>query len=310
MKIMYRITEKQVLSDVTKLMRVEAPHIVRNAKPGQFVIVITHEQGERIPLTIADFDRQSGTITLIFQEVGKSTMEMGTMEVGESLYSIAGPLGHPTEIETYGTVACVAGGVGIAPMYPITRALKEAGNHVISIIGARNQSLLFWEDRMRAVSDELIVCTDDGSYGRKSLVTEPLKELLSDRPGEVAHVWAIGPTVMMKFVSQTTEPFGVPTIVSLNTIMIDGTGMCGGCRVLTQDGARFVCVDGPEFDGHRVDWSNLLSRMQYYRAEEQEAVEEWKRVQTAELHLCNLESVPVSGAGEGPVAEGQRTGGA
>jgi len=301
MEIMYRIAEKQVLSDVTKLMKVEAPHIVRNAKPGQFVIVISHEQGERIPLTIADFDRQAGMITLIFQEVGKSTIEMGTMEVGESFYSIAGPLGHPTEIGNYGTVVCVAGGVGIAPMYPITRGLKEAGNHVISIMGARNRSLLFWEERMRAVSDELIVCTDDGSYGRKALVTEPLKELLTERPGQVAQVWAIGPTVMMKFVSQATEPFGVPTVVSLNSIMIDGTGMCGGCRVLMQDGARFVCVDGPEFDGHKVDWSNLLSRMQFYREEEQEALEGWKRGQGAEPHECNLDSVPVLSADEGPV---------
>jgi ferredoxin/flavodoxin---NADP+ reductase len=305
---MYRIAEKQVLSDVTKLMRVEAPHIVRNAKPGQFVIVISHEHGERIPLTIADFDRQAGTITLIFQEVGKSTMEMGTMEVGESFYSIAGPLGHPTEIGKYGTVVCVAGGVGIAPMYPITRGLKEAGNHVISILGARNRSLLFWEDRMRAVSDEMIVCTDDGSYGRKALVTEPLKELLTERAGQVAHVWAIGPTVMMKFVSQATEPFGVPTVVSLNSIMIDGTGMCGGCRVLMQDGARFVCVDGPEFNGHKVDWSNLLSRMQFYREEEQEAVEEWNRRQTPEPHLCNLESVPVMQAEE-PVTTARLAGG-
>jgi ferredoxin--NADP+ reductase len=304
---MYRIMEKQVLSEVTKLMRVEAPHIVRNAKPGQFVIVITREQGERIPLTIADFDRGAGTITLIFQEVGKSTMEMGTMEVGDSFYSIAGPLGHPTEIGEYGTVVCVAGGVGIAPMYPITRGLKEAGNHVISIIGARNQSLLFWEDRMRAVSDELIVCTDDGSYGRKALVTEPLKELLAER--QVAHVWAIGPTVMMKFVSQATEPFGVPTVVSLNSIMIDGTGMCGGCRVLMQDGARFVCVDGPEFDGHKVDWSNLLSRMQFYREEEQEALESWKRGQEAEPHECNLERVPVVGAAEAGVKAAPWTGG-
>jgi ferredoxin--NADP+ reductase len=298
---MYRITEKQVLSDVTKLMQVEAPHIVRNAKPGQFVIVISHEHGERIPLTIADFDRQAGTITLIFQEVGKSTMEMGTMEVGDSFYSIAGPLGHPTEIENYGTVVCVAGGVGIAPMYPITRGLKEAGNHVISIIGARNQSLLFWEERMRAVSDELIVCTDDGSYGRKALVTEPLKELLTERPGEVAHVWAIGPAVMMKFVSQATEPFGVPTVVSLNSIMIDGTGMCGGCRVLMKDGARFVCVDGPEFSGHQVDWSNLLSRMQFYRDEEQEAVESWKHAQSAESHACKLERVAVVTAADAAV---------
>jgi ferredoxin--NADP+ reductase len=301
---MYRITEKQILSDVTKLMQVEAPHIVRNAKPGQFVIVISHEHGERIPLTIADFDRQAGTITLIFQEVGKSTLEMGTMEVGESFYSIAGPLGHPTEIENYGTVVCVAGGVGIAPMYPITRGLKEAGNHVISIIGARNQSLLFWEERMRAVSDELIVCTDDGSYGRKALVTEPLMEILVERPGEVTHVWAIGPAVMMKFVSQTTEPFGVPTVVSLNSIMIDGTGMCGGCRVLMKDGARFVCVDGPEFSGHQVDWGNLLSRMQFYRDEEQEAVESWKRG-----HECKLDRVAVVTSAEAAAKAAPRAGG-
>jgi ferredoxin--NADP+ reductase len=306
---MYKIVEKQILSDVTKLMQVEAPHIVRNAKPGQFVIVISHERGERIPLTIADFDRRVGTITLIFQEVGKSTMEMGAMEVGESFYSIAGPLGHPTEIENYGTVVCVAGGVGIAPMYPITRGLKEAGNHVISIIGARNQSLLFWEERMRAVSDELIVCTDDGSYGRKALVTEPLKELLAERAGEVAHVWAIGPAVMMKFVSQTTEPFGVPTVVSLNSIMVDGTGMCGGCRVLMKDGARFVCVDGPEFNAHQVDWSNLLSRMQFYRDEEQEAIETWKRGQSAEPHKCTLERVAVVTAAEAAVKAAPRAGG-
>jgi ferredoxin--NADP+ reductase len=203
-------------------------------------------------------------------------MEMGRMEPGDALYSVAGPLGHPTEIEDHGTVVCVAGGVGIAPMYPIARALHEAGNHVISIIGARSKELLFWEDRMRAVSDELIVCTDNGSYGRKALVTEPLKELLSEREGRIAKVWAIGPTVMMKFVSQATKPFDVPTIVSLNSIMIDGTGMCGGCRVAMADGARFVCVDGPEFDGHQVDWNNLLSRMQYYREEEQAAVAHWQ----------------------------------
>ena len=227
----YKILEKQRLSDAIVLMTVEAPHVARSAKPGQFVIVIADEQGERIPLTIADYDKQAGTITLVIQEVGKSTKQMGAMAAGEGFYSVAGPLGHPTEIENFGTVVCVAGGVGIAPIYPIARALKEAGNHVISIIGARNKELLFWEDKMRAVSDELIVCTDDGSYGRKALVTAPLKELLEAQPGEVKKVWAIGPTIMMKFVSLTTQPFGVETIVSLNTIMIDGTGMCGGCRV-------------------------------------------------------------------------------
>jgi ferredoxin--NADP+ reductase len=273
----YRIIEKQDLAPALKLMVVEAPNVARKARAGQFVIVRTDERGERIPLTIADHDAAQGTVTLIFQEVGKSTMQMGALAVGDSFATVAGPLGHPTEIADYGTVVCIGGGVGIAPVFPIARALKEAGNRVISIIGARSRDLLFWEDRMRAVSDELIVCTDDGSYGRKGLVTEPLRELLEKHPGEIARVWAIGPGVMMKFVSRTTEPFGVPTTVSLNTVMIDGTGMCGGCRVVVHSGAQFVCVDGPEFDGWQVDWDLLLSRLQYYRPQEKEAVERWQR---------------------------------
>lgn len=281
---MYKIVEKQVLSDITKLMVVEAPLVARKAKAGQFVIVRVDERGERIPLTIADFDRQAGTITLIFQEVGKSTMQMGTLEVGQEFATVVGPLGQPTEIENYGTVVCVGGGVGIAPIYPIARALKEAGNKVISIIGARTREYLFWEDRMRAVSDELIVCTDDGSYGRKALVTEPLKELLQSSADQIARIWAIGPTIMMKFVALTTEPFKVPTIVSLNTIMVDGTGMCGGCRVLLDGGAKFVCVDGPEFDAHQIKWDNLLARVQFYREQERLAVEKWRRE-----HECQLE---------------------
>jgi len=280
---MYKILEKQVLSDVTKLMVVEAPQVARKAKPGQFVIVRVDEPGERIPLTIADFDRNAGTITLIFQEVGKSTMQMGTLKPGDELITVAGPLGHPTEIEKYGTVVMVGGGVGIAPTFPIARALKEAGNTVISIIGARNKSLLFWEDRMRAVSDELIVCTDDGSYGRKAVVTEPLKELLEARKGAIVRVWAVGPAVMMKFVAMATKPYNVKTIVSLNTIMIDGTGMCGGCRVVLDEGAQFVCVDGPEFDAHKVNWDILLSRLRFYGEQERLAVERWK-------HQCKLDS--------------------
>jgi ferredoxin--NADP+ reductase len=281
---MNKILEKQVLSDVTKLMVVETPRVARKAQAGQFVIVRIGEHSERIPLTIADFDRQAGTITLIFQEVGKSTEQMGTMEVGDCFATVVGPLGHPTEIENLGTVVCVGGGVGIAPIFPIARALKEAGNTLISIIGARTRELLFWEDRMRAVSDELVVCTDDGSYGRKALVTVPLKELLESRGGSIARVWAIGPTVMMKFVAMTTRPFNVPTIVSLNTIMVDGTGMCGGCRVEMTSGPQFVCVDGPEFDGHKVNWDNLLSRVQFYREQEQMALEHWR-------HKCRLEKV-------------------
>jgi ferredoxin--NADP+ reductase len=282
----YPILEKQDLAPAIKLLEVEAPNAARKARAGQFVIVRIDETGERIPLTIADHDAARGTVTLIFQEVGKSTLQMGTLEVGDSFATVAGPLGHPTEIAAYGTVVCVGGGVGIAPIFPIARALKEAGNRVVSIIGARSRDLLFWEDRMRSVSDELIVCTDDGSYGRPGLVTEPLREILEQRPGEIAHVWAIGPGVMMKFVSRTTEPFGVPTTVSLNTVMIDGTGMCGGCRVVAKGGAQFVCVDGPEFNGWEVDWDLLLSRLAYYRPQEQEAVEQWRR------GSCYAEGVP------------------
>lgn len=286
---MYRILKKQALSGTVKLMVIEAPGVARKAKPGQFVIVRIDEPGERIPLTIADYDRDAGTITLIFQEVGKSTMQMGALKPGDGLITVVGPLGHPTEIEKLGTVVCVGGGVGIAPVFPIARALKEAGNSVISIIGARNKSLLFWEDRMRTVSDELIVCTDDGSYGRKALVTEPLKELLeARRKNGIARIWAIGPAIMMKFVATTTKPYNVPTIVSLNTIMIDGTGMCGGCRVVLDDGARFVCVDGPEFDAHKVNWGILLSRLRFYGDQERLAVERWK-------HQCQLDSA-VAGA--------------
>jgi ferredoxin--NADP+ reductase len=287
----YKILHKETLgSDDIKLMVIAAPEVARKARPGQFVILRIDERGERIPLTIADYDQGEGTITIIFQEVGKTTMHLGTLEPGDELATFVGPLGHPTEIEDYGTVVCVAGGTSIAIIFPIARALKEADNTVISIIGARNKDLLFWEDRMQAVSDELIVCTNDGSYGRKALVTEPLKELLDERAQEIARVWAIGPAVMMKFVSLTTKPFNVPTIVSLNTIMIDGTGMCGGCRVLLEDGARFVCVDGPEFDGHKVDWDNMLARLQFYREEEQLAVEQWK-------HKCQLEDALVEGGG-------------
>jgi ferredoxin/flavodoxin---NADP+ reductase len=286
---LYKILEKEVLSDIIKLMVIYAPHVARKAKAGQFIIVRIDDFGERIPLTVADYDRKAGTITIIFQEVGKSTMQLGKMEPGQEISSFAGPLGHPTEIENYGTVVCVGGGVGIAPIYPIARSLKKAGNYVISIIGARNKGLLFWEDKMRAVSDELIVCTDDGSHGRKTLVTEPLKEMLESKDKKVARVWAIGPAIMMKFVSLATKPYDVPTTVSLNTIMIDGTGMCGGCRVLLDEGAQFVCVDGPEFDAHKVNWESLLSRLQFYRKEEQVAVEQWQ-------HKCKLDGISEEGS--------------
>jgi ferredoxin/flavodoxin---NADP+ reductase len=290
---MYKILRKQILSPSIKLMDVKAPLVANKAKPGQFVIVRMNETGERIPLTIADFSKVDGTITLIFQEVGKSTLQMGQMEIGDSFENVVGPLGHATEIENFGKVVVVGGGVGIAPIFPIARGLKLAGNEVISIIGARAKELLFWEDRMRAVSSQTIVCTDDGSAGRKALVTEPLKELLETQK-DITHVWAIGPAIMMKFVAAATQPFNIPTTVSLNTIMIDGTGMCGGCRVVMTStgpaqrdgGAKFVCVDGPEFDGHKVDWDLMLSRMSFYKAEEKLSVERWRE------HECRMGLTP------------------
>ncbi|MGQ9458982.1 MAG: sulfide/dihydroorotate dehydrogenase-like FAD/NAD-binding protein [Anaerolineae bacterium] len=273
---MYEIVAREDLAPVTKLFVVKAPRVAVKTQAGQFVILRIDEHGERIPLTIADFDRKTGTITLIFQVVGKTTKQLSLMQPGEALASLTGPLGLPSEIEHYGTVVCVGGGVGIAPVFPIARALHEAGNHVISIIGARNKDLLFWEDKMRSVSDELLVCTDDGSYARKALVTEPLKELLEARGDEIQRVWAIGPAIMMKFCSLTTKPFGVRTIVSLNSIMVDGTGMCGACRVEVGGRTRFVCVDGPEFDGHEVDWDLLLSRQRIYLDEERRSLEKFQ----------------------------------
>ena len=268
---MFKILEKQDLTPVLRMYVMDAPEIARKAQPGQFVIVRLDEEGERIPLTIADFDRDQGTVTLVVQEVGASTRLMGLLNTGDAIRDLVGPLGRPSEIERYGTVICVGGGVGIAPIYPIARALKEQGNRVISIIGARSQNLLFWEDKMRAISDELIVCTDDGSYGRFALVTAPLKELLESGNG-CDLVFAIGPAIMMKFSCKTTQPFGVKTLVSINSIMVDGTGMCGACRVSVGGKTRFACVDGPDFDGHEVDWDLLLERQRQYLDEEKAAV--------------------------------------
>jgi ferredoxin--NADP+ reductase len=269
---MYEILEKHDHSPVTKEFKVYAPRVASKAKAGQFVIVVPWEKGERIPLTIADFSREEGWITLVFLVVGKSTKFMAGMKPGDRLYAVVGPLGNPSEIEHYGTVVCVGGGLGIAPIYPIARELRKIGNYIISIIGARTKELLFWEDKIRSVSDELIVCTDDGSYGRQGVVTVPLKELLeSGRKIDV--VWAIGPAIMMKFCSLTTKPFGVKTIVSLNPIMVDGTGMCGACRVEVDGKTRFACVDGPEFDGHKVDWDLLMARQRLYCEQEKLAVE-------------------------------------
>jgi len=267
----YQIVAKETLTPVTKLFVISAPEVARKAEAGQFVVLRVHEKGERVPLTIADYDREAGTITIVVQEIGKSTKLLSTLDVGDRLASFTGPLGRPTEIENYGTVVLVGGGLGIAPIYPICRSLRAAGNHVIAIIGARSGDLLFWEDKMRTVTDELIVGTDDGSYARKALVTVPLKEML-EAGRQVDCVWGIGPAIMMKFVALTTKPFGVKTLVSLNSIMVDGTGMCGACRVSVGGRTYFACVDGPEFDAHQVDWDLLLSRQQMYRKQEAESL--------------------------------------
>ncbi len=265
---MNKILEKKQLSDDVYEMVVEAPLIARARKAGQFVIVqIDSDFGERIPLTIADADAEKGTMTMVFQAVGASTHRLAEKQVGEYVENILGPLGNPTHIEKVGTVVCVGGGIGVAPLHPIAQAMKAAGNKVIIIMGARNKDLVIFEDRMRKIADELIICTDDGSYGRKCLVTEPLKEFCEKEPKPELAV-AIGPPIMMKFCALTTKPYGVHTVVSLNTIMIDGTGMCGGCRVTVGGETRFVCVDGPEFDGHQVDFENMMSRLRSFKGRE------------------------------------------
>ncbi len=271
----YKILKKRTLGPEIREYVVEAPDVARVAKAGQFIVLRLHERGERIPLTIVECDPQSGGVTLVVQEVGKSTREMGDrFHEGDTILDLAGPLGEPSEIESYGTVVCVGGGLGIAPLYPIARDLKRAGNTVIGIIGARSEELLFYEDRMSAVCDELRVMTDDGSNGNKGFVSDPLREILASGR-EVERVWAIGPAIMMKVCSEVTREFGVPTIVSLNSVMIDGTGMCGGCRVNVGGVAKFACVDGPEFDGHRVDFDLLMLRQGYYAEEEACALERY-----------------------------------
>jgi len=265
---MYEILKKRTLGPKIREYVVKAPEVARVAKAGQFIVLRLHEYGERIPLTIVECDPETGGVTLVVQEVGKSTQEMGDrFHEGDTILDFAGPLGVASEIEDYGTVVCVGGGLGIAPLYPIARDLKAAGNHVIGIIGARNQELLFYEDKMGAVSDEFHVMTDDGSNGNKGFVSDPLRTIL-ESGRKIDHVWVIGPAIMMKVCSQVTREFGVPTIVSLNSVMIDGTGMCGGCRVDIGGTAKFACVDGPEFDGHQVDFDLLMSRQGYYDHEE------------------------------------------
>ena len=257
------------------LFKVAAPNVAKKARPGQFVVIRIDERGERIPLTIADWDEREGSVTIVSMEVGTTTARLALLGAGDFITDFVGPLGLPTHIEKFGTVVCVAGGVGVAPIAPIAQAMKEKGNKVISILGARTKDLLFWEDELRRVSDQLIVTTDDGSYARKGVVTEPLKGLL-ESGDKIDRVIAIGPTVMMKFCAKTTEPFGVKTIVSLNPIMVDGTGMCGCCRVSVGGVTKFTCVDGPDFDGHQVDWDLLFARQRIYLDEEKRSFEQWR----------------------------------
>jgi len=275
---MYTILEKKQFSEEVFYLRVSAPEIARNRRAGQFVLVqIDTDYGERIPLTIADANAEEGWIALVFQTVGATTHKLAMKKVGETIEVILGPLGRPTHITKVGTVVCVGGGIGVAPLYPIVKTYKEAGNKVIAIIGARTKDLIIFESEMRAAADEVIVVTDDGTYGRKCLVTEPLKEFCASAtpPNEVV---AIGPPIMMKFCAATTKPFGIHTMVSLNTIMIDGTGMCGGCRVTVDGKTKFVCVDGPEFDGHLVDFETMMMRMKAYKGREEE-----------DHHKCHLD---------------------
>jgi ferredoxin--NADP+ reductase len=271
---MNRILEKTQLACEVFKMRIHAPLIAEERSPGQFIIVqLDTDFGERVPLTIADADPREGSITIIFQAVGRTTHLLAEREAGDTIENLLGPLGQPTHIENFGRVVCVGGGIGVAPLHPIAKAMKQAGNEVIVIIGARTKDLVILEDEMRTIADELVVCTDDGSAGRKALVTEPLREYCEQSPNPDMAV-AIGPPVMMKFAAETTRPFGIPTVVSLNTIMVDGTGMCGGCRVTVGGQTRFVCVDGPEFDGHAVDFDNMITRLGSYKPYEDEAHEQ------------------------------------
>ncbi|MDD2626433.1 MAG: sulfide/dihydroorotate dehydrogenase-like FAD/NAD-binding protein [Candidatus Methanomethylophilus sp.] len=274
MSKMYKIIERKDLSPTIKLMRIAAPEIAQKAQAGQFVILRIHDHGERIPMTIADYDRAQGTITIVFQVVGKSTEELATLKEGDSILNFLGPLGQPSEIENYGKVICIGGGVGVAPIYPITRALHEAGNQVISIIGARNEKMLFYEEEMNTVSDQFHIATDDGSCGKQGMVTDILRELLESGE-QIDLIFAIGPVPMMRAVADLTRSYGIKTIVSLNPIMVDGTGMCGGCRVSVGDTSKFACVDGPDFDAHQIDFDQLLSRQKMYCQEEQDSKQHW-----------------------------------
>ncbi|MBT5675323.1 MAG: sulfide/dihydroorotate dehydrogenase-like FAD/NAD-binding protein [Rhodospirillaceae bacterium] len=272
---MCEIVAREDFSDVTYLLEISHPMMAKAAKPGQFVIVIPHEHGERIPLTIADFDRAAGTITLVIQAVGKTTKEMQqNLKVGSELFGVVGPMGTPSHIGEAKKVICVGGGLGVAPVFPQARAFKENGAYVIGVVGFRSEPLVFWRDKFERVCDEFIICSDDGSVGMKGLVTAGIEAAI-EKHGDIDEVVAIGPPIMMKACADTTRPHGIKTMVSLNPIMIDGTGMCGGCRVKVGDRMKFACVDGPDFDAHAVDFDDLMNRLHRFAEDERLAVEKW-----------------------------------
>ena len=273
----FEIVARDDFSDVTFLLEIRHPLMAKAARAGQFVIVMAHEHGERIPLTIADFDRSKGTVTLVIQAVGKTTREMQqNCKVGKRLYGVAGPMGVPSDISHAGKMAFVGGGLGVAPIFPQARAAREAGAYVIGILGFRNKDLIFWEDKFRKCCDELIVCTDDGSAGVMGSVAKGIEVAISGHP-DINEIVAIGPPVMMKACAEMTRPHKIKTVVSLNPIMVDGTGMCGGCRVKVGGQIRFACVDGPDFDGHEVDFDDLMARLRRFKPEEQAALERWSK---------------------------------
>jgi sulfide dehydrogenase subunit beta len=280
----FEIVARDDYSDVTYMLEVRHPRMARAARAGQFVIVMEHEHGERIPLTLADFDPDAGTITLVIQAVGKTTREMQqNCRIGTHLYAVTGPMGIPSHIGKARRVVCVGGGLGVAPVFPQARAYARKGTPVIGVVGYRNRDLVFWEDRFRSVCDEVIVCTDDGSAGIKGLVTDGLRQAIA-KYSDIDEVIAIGPPIMMKACAEVTRPHKIRTMVSLNPVMVDGTGMCGGCRVKIGDGIKFACVDGPDFDAHQVDFDDLMARLGRFRPEEKEALKKWE--ESCRLHAA------------------------
>lgn len=273
---MNEILEKINLAEGIKLLKIKNELIAEKAQPGQFVVIRLKDTSERIPLTLQNYDREAGIINIVFQEVGKSTKELGLIKIGDSILDVVGPLGKATEVKKFGTVICIGGGVGTPEIYPVASALKNEGNYVISIIGARSKNLLIMEEEMKNVSDEIYITTDDGTYGRKGFVTDALKEILN-KGDKIDRILAVGPVIMMKAVSEMTKPYNIKTLVSLNPIMLDATGMCGVCRVEVGGETKFACVDGPEFDGHLVNYELLMQRLSTYLNEEKESMELFKK---------------------------------